>query len=621
MILRDEIEAVIKTGLTKMGETPDLPLKVEYAREEKFGDYACTVAMDKRWREAYIEANPEFKNPRKFAEALVAALEENNKEQGTFEKIEIAGPGFINLTLSPRTLYGKLRETLLAPDDYGNSQVDNPRKINFEFISANPTGPLNVVSARAAALGDSVCNLLEAVGEDVYREFYVNDYGNQVDLLGVSVLMRFFEAQGIPLKFASAGEKDEPPVYLEESGLPFPAGGYHGEYLRDIVDGALEKDPTLEPSEELLKTTRELAGGDAVDPEFYKDEQWAGPAARWGRAAIEYNLDGQRRDLDTFRVSFNNFYMESSLHENGDVPAVKNDLGDKVYEKDGKTFFRSSDYADDKDRVIIRDDGRPTYLMADIAYHKAKTKRGFTHLYNIWGPDHHGYIARLAGAMQAMGWPKENFNVLIAQQVNLLEDGKPYKMSKRLGNFVTMEELNEQVPVDVSRYFFVMRSFEAHLDYDLKDARDVSDKNPYYYVAYAHARIRSIFRKASDLRFEPLTSEDLTHAPDVELSEERRRMLWLTARFPEEVRDAALSMEPHRLVTYLYSLATAVSKFYNKKENKIIDQDAPTAATLLVILEGVAACLKNGLKLLGMRAPDRMDREEEEVEDEEAVEA
>lgn len=609
--LKQEIIDILVKAVGLMGEVENRPeMKIEYARDEKFGDYACTIAMDKQWRDAYSTINPEFKNPRKFADELRRILLETDELSGSFASVEVAGPGFLNLTVSDSLLRNFVIHALQDPGSYGRSQSEDPRKIIFEYVSANPTGPLNVVSARAAALGDSCSNLLEAAGHKVHREYYVNDYGNQVRLLGISCLYRFLESEGALLKFSRKDEKGEA-IYEKGPGIPFPAEGYHGEYLTDIAKSVVEKNPELKVDKKQLDTIMVASRKEEVSVVFYEEQNLEELASGFGKAATDFFLSTHQRDLDRFRVHFDQFYRESGLHESMAVTGVLDSLRDYLYVQDGKTFFRSTDFGDDKDRVVLRDDGRPTYLLADIAYHKQKMDRGFDRIWNIWGPDHHGYIKRLAGALTAMGYPESSFQVYLAQQVNLLDGGKQVVMSKRTGKFITMETLMEEIPVDVSRYFFVMRSFDAHLDFDLAEAADTSDRNPYYYVAYAHARIRSIFQKASELSFSELSAHDMRDLKALPLTPERRKLLWLVARYPEEVRDAAEALEPHRLITFLYQVAQALSRFYGVKENKIIDQKADMAAYLLSLLHSVAICLKNGLNLLGMEAPERMVRENE----------
>ncbi len=622
-MLRTRVIEFIDRSLDQLGAVSARPpVRIEYARDEKFGDYACTIAMDRAFRDVYAALKPEFKNPRNFAEAIVRALQSDPAAPAFFEEIDIAGAGFINLKLAPAALFEEARAALANRAVYGESKRAAPRKIIFEFVSANPTGPLNVVSARAAALGDSCCNLLTACGDEVYREFYVNDYGNQVNLLGLSCLLRALELAGCTLKFsqkrsaeadAAAAHEDEAETYSypDGPGLRFPAGGYHGEYIINAVRAAIADDPALQPAAGLIEELRARSRAEDLAEDFLSANGYADQAETFGRAVMQRFIASQRADLERFRVRFDNFYSERSLHESGAVLAAAEALGEHVFALEGKRLFRSTEYGDDKDRVIVRADGRPTYLLADIAYHKTKLDRGFDQILNIWGPDHHGYIKRLAGAVQALGANPEQFRVLIAQQVNLLDRGEEVKMSKRAGKLTPMSAILDEIPVDVSRYFFVMRSFDAHLDYDLSEARDTSEKNPYYYAAYAHARIRSIFRKAAE---RGLVSADAdpgkwAAADGAALTPERRRLLALAARFPEEVADAASALEPHRLITFLYELASALSRFYGPRENRVIEQSPETAAILLAILDAVSVCLKNGLRLLGMEAPESMTRE------------
>jgi len=518
-----------------------------------------------------------------------------------------------------------LSQIFESGETYGQSMAASPRNIIFEFVSANPTGPLNVVSARAAALGDSCCNLLQAAGHKVFREYYVNDYGNQVNLLGVSCLLRYLESKGAKLQFSSKGE--DGPEYTDEAGLRFPDQGYHGQYLMEVVSELTSNQSDLLPPDELTRALIQRSNevqnqGDAIS--VLEQEGALEFADRLGRASTEYLRSQHEQDLQSFRVRFDGFFSERSLHESGDVMKVLDALKEKVFEEDGKALFRSTDYGDDKDRVVVRDDGRPTYLLADIAYHKSKMDRGHKEIIDIWGPDHHGYVARLKGAVQALGYPEDQFKVLNAQQVNLLSSGEPVVMSKRTGQFVTLRELIEEIPLDVVRYFFVMRSFESHLDFDLEEARDTSDKNPYYYVGYAHARIRSIFRRCQQegiIESEEKLLSSMKSNPEALASEkekveaaERRRLLWLAARFPEEVRDAADAFEPHRLVGTLYQMAQALARFYGVPENKILNRSPEEARILLGLLAAVALCLRNGLGLLGMEAPEQMSREAEQTQ-------
>ncbi|MCB1174801.1 MAG: arginine--tRNA ligase [Leptospiraceae bacterium] len=602
--LKEQISAVLEQALDRVASVgaDRPPVRLEYARDPKFGDYACTVAMDKDTRALFSAVNPEYKKPRNFAAAIVDALQ--NQIPNLFQSVEIAGPGFINLRLSDSFMIDRLQAAALAGEAFGRSHSAHPRRIIFEFVSANPTGPLNIVSARAAALGDSCCNLLAAAGHQVHREFYVNDYGNQVKLLGQSSLLRAAELEGVPLRFAIKNE-DATLHYPDGPGLAFPTDGYHGDYLVAILQDLRKQTHAAWPAEPVIERLRSLAasGGQALD--WSADTAISASADQLGTAVLDCFMASQKADLERFNVRFDEFYRESGLHKSGAVLAMAGRLGSHVYTAAGKQLFRSTDFQDDKDRVIVRDDGRPTYLLADIAYHQSKLERGFDEIINIWGPDHHGYIARLGGAMQALGLPAEKFRVLIAQQVNLLDNGEPIKMSKRAGKVITMQELLDEVPLDVARYFFVMRSFSAHLDFDFAAAKDTSDQNPYYYVAYAHARIQSIFRTlAAERGLQP--EFDSSAMLRLEWSAERRELLWHLLRFPEEIQAAAQGPEVHHLINYLYQIASTFSSFYNRRENRIKEQSDADARSLLALLSVTALVLRNGLKLLGMHAPDQM---------------
>ncbi len=445
-------------------------------------------------------------------------------------------------------------------DAYGKNHKERPRRVNIEFVSANPTGPLNIVSARAAAVGDTLAKLMEANGDIVEREFYVNDYGNQVSLLGKSVLCRMREMKG--------------------ERVDFPEDGYHGEYVKDIAAAIIHKH------------------GDEVAQIGDEEKLMAYLAQK----AVEINVAGQKEDLEKFNVKFDRWFSERTLHEGGEVFGALSFLEGKgyIFEEEGKKVFRSTVQGHDKDRVLVRADGRPTYFLADIAYHKNKIDRGYDAIIDIWGPDHHGYIARMLGAVKSLGY-EGDFRVLIAQQVNLVREGEIVKMSKRLGTFSTMRELIDEIGVDVSRYFFVMRSMDSHLDFDLVLAKRASSENPVFYLQYAHARICSIFREAE--------SRGIAYQPQ-EASKERlnnpesKALLKLLAKFPEEINDAAVTCEPHRISTYLMRLAQAYHKFYT--EYRVLSDDPVNTATYMALCDGVRVVLKNGLALLGVSAPERM---------------
>ena len=545
LILENSLKEAIKDGLLPDTEFP--PFRVEYPKEQKFGDYASPFALE--------AAKALRRSPMETAEKL-KAYAENHPMVG---RVDIASPGYINIFISFNELCSNLKAIISEDTKYGRVTKNKPRKINIEFVSANPTGPMNIVSARAASLGDTIGNLFEAAGDNVEREFYVNDYGNQVNLLGRSVLARIRETQGIETEF--------------------PEDGYHGEYVKDIAAHIISNfNDKLSGSED-----------DLVD--------------FCAKQAVEYNVEAQKNDLAMFNVKFDRWFREKSLHESG---AVMNtfellDANKTVYEQDGKKFFRSTHYGDDKDRVVVRDDGRPTYLLADIAYHKDKIDRKYDTIIDIWGPDHHGYISRLRGAVQALGCPKENFKILIAQQVNLVMDGETVKMSKRLGNFSTMRELIDEIGTDVSRYFFLMRSMESHLDFDLALAKKSSSENPVFYLQYAHARICSLFREASSrgMEYNPGTFDE-----NILDDESCVHLMKLLARYPEEVLDAAASVEPHKIPSFLLKLAQAYHRFY--ADHRILTDDAAKSNAYLNLSDAARKAIRNGLTILGISAPEKM---------------
>jgi arginyl-tRNA synthetase len=542
------IAAAVKDGIFP-DELAGIERKVEYPRERKFGDYSTPFALE--------SAKLVRKSPMEIGNSLARYMGSDPK----ISRVEVVKPGFINIYISNRFLYDNLKDIIRQGKLYGKAVKEKPRRINLEFVSANPTGPLNIVSARAAAVGDTVANLLEFIGDIVDREFYVNDFGNQVDLLGRSILARIREFKG---------EK-----------FDFPEDGYHGEYIKDIAARIAEQN-----DEEIRNSTDESRLIDYL-----------------ARQAIEYNIAGQKRDLEQFNVIYKTWFSERKLHESGDVLGTLDVLKgcSAVYTDEGKTMFRSTDFKDDKDRVLVRDDGRPTYFLADIAYHKDKIKRGYDILIDIWGPDHHGHITRLAGAMKALGFGEEKLKILIAQQVNLMMDGETVKMSKRLGQFSTMRDLIDEIGVDVARYFFVMRSLESHLDFDLTLAKKESSENPVFYLQYAHARICSLFREAEKRGMVYDPEKAVEHYFE---NEESLVLMTHLAKFPEEAADAAEKFEPHRITTFLMKVAQTFHKFYT--EHRVLTDDGEMSISYLLLCDAVRIVMANGLKLLGVSAPEQM---------------
>jgi arginyl-tRNA synthetase len=572
-LVLNELESVV-SKFTPPDLLQKVKVRVEYSRNEKFGDYSTPFLLENKDLLGDAKENSE-----RFLELF--------KNVKLFSKVDFTPPGFINFRIEDSHLLNYIHSFIEANNNLF-AQVDEKEKIIFEFVSANPTGPLNIVSARAAATGDTICNLLKTLGHTVHREFYVNDYGNQVFLLGVSCLSRLREhLTGVSLSFQEDGDTSSIETLLEKNILP--GEGYRGEYIKEIAIQIYSDTNKKSVIDELLKT-----------------KSYQSLAEKFAVWAVERNLQTQKEDLISFGVNFDLFYSEKSLHESNSVLTVMDNLkksGD-IKEEDGKQVFTSTKYGDDKDRVVVRDDGRPTYLLADIAYHKTKIDRGFDQIINIWGPDHHGYIARLRGAMISLGFSESRFKVLISQQVNLISKGEKQKMSKRLGQFQTMKDLLEflgESAKDVGRYFFIMRSLESPLDFDLDLAKEESDKNPVFYIQYAHARIHSIFRETGkEFSFENLKSLSLT--------EERRGLLFWVARFPEEVLDAGKNREPHRVANYLQNLSKAFTRFYGAKDNKLKDCDEKTRHGLAFICKSASITIKEGLDILGISSPEKMER-------------
>ncbi|PRO65720.1 arginine--tRNA ligase [Alkalicoccus urumqiensis] len=539
-------QAVVSAGLADASEIPEIV--IETPKDKAHGDFATNLAMQL--------ARVAKKAPRAIAEDIASHVD---RSEAGIRELDIAGPGFINFFMQTDYLGDIIQSVLTHPEAFGTSDIGGGKKVQVEFVSANPTGTLHLGHARGAAVGDSLCNLLEAAGYDVEREYYINDAGNQIDNLVYSLEAR----------------------YLQEVGEPaeMPEDGYQGE---DIIGFA----------KEIVENY-----GDR-----FKDSDVEKRRAFFREYGLKRELDKLKADLEEFRVSFDHWFSESSLYDENKIQPVLDDLAarGKTYEADGATWFRSTEYGDDKDRVLIKNDGTFTYLTPDIAYHKDKLNRGFEELVNIWGADHHGYIPRMQAAIQALGYEKEQMSVQIIQMVNLFENGEKVKMSKRTGNAVTMRELMEEVGIDATRYFFAMRAAETHLDFDLTLAKSESNENPVYYVQYAHARICSMLRQADEKGF--------TVNPDADLSvlesEKDLDLMKKVGEFPEAVADAATRRAPHRITNYVYDLAQTLHSFYNA-EKVITDNEERTHARLALV-EAVRITLKKALALVGVNAPEKM---------------
>ncbi|TYL09694.1 Arginine--tRNA ligase [Moorella thermoacetica] len=546
--LTDAAATARAAGEISYDELPDFV--IETPRDKTHGDFAANLAL--------LLARQARQSPRNVAAAIVRHLE---RPQPGVARVKVAGPGFINFTLDNQWLLPVLPAVLAEDDHYGWSNIGQGAKVQVEFVSANPTGLLHMGNARGAALGDSIANLLTAVGYDVTREFYINDAGNQIENFGLSLEARYLQALG------------------QEASIP--EDGYHGEDLVATVgrfiakygDKYLDTDPALR---------REMLV----------------------RFALEEKLDAIRRALEDFGVTYDVWFSEQSLHDSGAVARAIADLekAGYIYEKDGALWFKATSFGDVKDEVVVRKNGIPTYFAADIAYHRNKFERGFERVINIWGADHHGHVARLKGALQALGYDPRRLEVVLMQLVRLYQGGEILRMSKRTGQYVTLEELIEEVGRDAARYFFVMLKSDSHLEFDLDLARSQSADNPVYYVQYAHARICSILRLAKDRGLEVPPAREarlelLQDPAELELIKQ-------IAAWPDTMAGAAQALEPHRLTRFAHDLASLFHSFYTSC--RVLADDPEVRKARLVLVEATRITLRNVLHLLGVTAPERM---------------
>lgn len=540
--------AVGKAGFT----LPEgIAVEVEVPREETHGDWASAVAL--------LLAKAARRPPREVANAIVASLD---VDPVVLDRVELAGPGFINFRLASGWLQDAVRRILRDPAHYGVSESGRGERILIEYVSANPTGPLNIVSARAASFGDALARILNTAGYVAHGEFYVNDSGLQAELFGASVRTRFCEARGLPAP-------------------EIPEEGYAGSYVADVA-----------------------ADLDEAEAKAWLQLPEREQRAAFGAAGIERMVARQKAQLEQFGVRMERWFRESELHGGGRVQAALERLRERghVYEKDGAIWFRSTSFGDQEDRVIVRSNGIPTYFLPDIAYHDDKLARGYSRAIDLWGPDHHGHITRMKGALQALGYGPERFDVITLQWVKLMRGGEVVKMSKRAGEFVTMEELVEEVGVDAARFFFLMRRAESPMDFDLELAVKRSEENPVYYVQYAHARIFHVLEYA---QHQGVPEPDAATARLELLSEpETEALLRALASFPSLLAAAARSREPHRIPQYLKELAAKFHAFYHF--HRVVGTDPDQTAARLLLTRATGAVLKRGLGLLGVSAPEAM---------------
>lgn len=549
---QQELIAIIKEAVVQgLGiEQEAVPsILLEVPKDKQHGDYSTNIAMQL--------ARVAKKAPRAIAETVVAAIGETHT---LINKIEIAGPGFINFYLDNAYLTALIPVIMDADDTYGASDTGKGKKFQIEFVSANPTGDLHLGHARGAAIGDSLANILTMAGYSVSREYYINDAGNQINNLILSTEARYLEALNIDAEFPEDGYRGSDIINLGKQ----LAEKYGDKYVNEDVD---------------------------VRRELFRKE------------ALAFETAKLREDLAEFRVHFDSWFSETTLYENDKIMPALAKLRDNgyIFEEEGATWLRTTEFGDDKDRVLIKSDGSYTYFLPDIAYHLDKLERGFDVLIDVWGADHHGYIPRMRAAIESLGYSPDHLEVEIIQLVHLYEDGKQVKMSKRTGKSVTMRDLIEEVGLDATRYFFAMRSSDTHMNFDMGLAKSTSTENPVYYVQYAHARISSILRSGVEQGF--ALSKDANIA--LLNSEVDYNLLKVLGEFPDVVAEAAEKRIPHRIVRYLNDLAAAFHRFYNS--NKVLDmENKEVSEARLALIKATQITLRNGLTLLGVSAPEKM---------------
>ena len=586
--MKSRIEQLLQAALETLkandvlAADTDVSINVERARDKQHGDFATNLAL--------ALSKIARRKPRDLAELIIDAL----PASADIERVAVAGPGFINFFVTRSTLHGVVGRVLEQGDDYGCSDVGQGHPLQVEFVSANPTGPLHVGHGRGAAYGATVANLLEAIGYRVHREYYVNDAGRQMDILGTSVWLRYLELCG--------------------EDVVFPANGYQGDYVLDIAaslhreHGDLYRTPANTVFADL--PADEPAGG---DKEKYIDALIVRARQQLGdnhyryifETGLNYILDDIRDDLARFGVQYDEWYSERTLTESGAVNQAIERLREAghVYEENGALWFRSTAFGDDKDRVVQRDNGQTTYFASDIAYHMDKLERGFERVIDIWGADHHGYVPRIKAALQAMGDDPARLDVLLVQFAVLYRGGEKMQMSTRSGEFVTLRQLRKEVGSDAARFFYIMRKCEQHMDFDLDLAREQSANNPMYYIQYAHARICSVFRQLEEKNFVYDASAGLAALDQLQETHEQALLVRL-GRYPELLESAAQKHEPHQLAHFLRELANELHTYYNAHQFLVDDADLRNARLSLVA--AARQVLANGLGLLGVSAPESM---------------
>lgn len=586
--MKRDLVSLLQTALERLQSEDVLPadlavdIKIERCRDASHGDYASNIAL--------ISSKLAGCKPRELAEKIVAAL----PTSGQVAEVNIAGPGFINFTLTEAAAFAVVGAVLEAGEAYGHSAIGNNAMVQVEFVSANPTGPLHVGHGRGAAYGAAVADLLAAVGFRVHREYYVNDAGRQMDILATSVWLRYLELCG------------------EE--LAFPVNAYKGDYVWDIAATLHREDGDAHrhAAEIVLSNlpTDEPEGGDKeayIDAVIHRARELLGDISyrRVFDAGLNTILDDIRRDLEDFGVVYEEWFSERMLTENGAVGRAIERLKDAghLYEKDGAWWFRSTDFGDEKDRVVVRDNGQTTYFASDIAYHMQKLERGFSRVIDVWGADHHGYVPRVKAALKALGDDASKLDVLLVQFAILYRGGKKAQMSTRSGEFVTLRQLREEVGDDAARFFYVLRKCEQHMDFDLDLAKSQSSDNPVYYIQYAHARVCSVMRQMEEKGLQYDRQQGLNNLHKLTEAHEQA-LLTNLSRFPEVVEGAALNHEPHQLAHFLRDLANDFHTYYNA--HQFLVDDAALRDARLCLIQAARQVIANGLSLLGVSAPEAM---------------
>jgi arginyl-tRNA synthetase len=555
--MKSSIQHMIAEAMNRAFQNGELPsddfpvVSVEEPKMESQGDLSVNSAM--------VMAKTQKMPPRKIAEILLNHMED---PQGIIEKTDIAGPGFINFFLKPIAWHPVIHRVYDQNENYGSSTMGSGTRVQVEFVSANPTGPLHVGHGRGAAVGDSVARVLKFCGYDVQKEYYINDSGRQINTLGRSVFIRYLEKNG--------------------QERPFPDDCYQGDYILDLASEILDKH-----------------GTSLLDMD---EDQAVTLCARYAADSI---LSEINTDLQNFGVTFDRWFSEQSLYDEGTVQRTIEDFKNRgtIYEKDGAFWFDTTSHGDEKDRVVIRSNGQTTYFASDIAYHQEKFHRGFNRVIDVWGADHHGYIPRMKASIQASGHNSDDFDVILVQLVSLVRDGKPVAMTTRGGVFETLKDVVDEVGSDAARFIFLSRHYESQLEFDLELAKRKTNDNPVYYVQYVHARISSIIRKAAEEKGIQTIDRD-EDAVRLLVTAEDIGLIKALARYPEIVEMAGNYLEPHRISYYLMNLAALFHGYYNK--HKVLTDDPKVTLGRLYLIHAVQKVIKNGLHLLGVSAPERM---------------